>query len=209
MSGKEVDISNVEFVPLTNDRVIKVSEIDVADFDTSNVNEDMYICIQTYTSKRKGDFTCKKSMFVEEIQPDYIKKKSLGRYTIIEAALTLERNAGADPDAMIDKLKSSVINGEIDVYAPEKTDRYTPDKVREYYEEVYWDDLNQWLKNNEKRITWKFPKPNSTTPSNTAKPPSKSAIWWQTDNMSNIPDSRIGSGKSVASVLILPHGFQA
>lgn len=31
--------------------------------------------------------------------------------------------------------------------------------VNSFYEEVYWDDLNQWLTDNEKRISWRFVNP--------------------------------------------------
>ncbi len=86
-----------------------------------------------------------------------------GRYTLDEATIQIVQNTGADAQTMFDKLIRAVRNHSLPVYGPNKIDLYEPEKVQECFEEIYWDDLNTWLAENEKRIEWRFPKPTSPT----------------------------------------------
>ena len=97
------------------------------------------------------------------------ERRAAGRYTLEEAAECLHRHAGERTDAMQRKLLAAANKGDLKVYEPSKKARYEygSDKdakeARPFYEETFWTDLNIWLEDNEKRITWRFPAPASQT----------------------------------------------
>lgn len=86
-------------------------------------------------------------------------KQKAGRYTLKEAAAIIEEHTGERADAMLERLVSAVRGDTLLVYEPGKLARYQPKTVATYYEEVYWNDLNGWLTDNETRIGWRFPDP--------------------------------------------------
>ncbi len=86
-------------------------------------------------------------------------KHKAGRYTLKEAAAMMEKNTGERADAMLERLVSAVHSRTLPVYEPGKLARYQPKTVQTFYEEVYWNDLNGWLTNNEARIVWCFSDP--------------------------------------------------
>src|SRR5690606_17535159 len=72
------------------------------------------------------------------------------RYTLQDAAKTLEREAGGQYDRWIFKLKRAAEHHELPTYAPGEYDPlvYAPGQsqcVRDFHDEVYPDDLNRWL----------------------------------------------------------------
>lgn len=94
------------------------------------------------------------------------QRKSVGRYTLEEAAMAIAEASGARADEMLDKFMNAAGEGALPTYEPGKDSRYIygedfASRVREFYEEAYWDDLNGWLDSNEPRIIWRFPRPAS------------------------------------------------
>lgn len=93
--------------------------------------------------------------YSEQVQ----RKKEQGRYTLEEAAAAIADGSGERRDLLLNSLKQAVANGSLGVYEPGNRQRYQSSVVREFYEEAYWDDLNQWLEVHQKRIDWRFPGP--------------------------------------------------
>lgn len=94
------------------------------------------------------------------------EKRQTGRYTLEEAASCLAESCGADMSSIVVKLIKSVHKGDLPTYRPGSKERLIYGSgegaisiVRCFWEEVYWDDLNQWLKAEEKRLEYCFPKP--------------------------------------------------
>jgi hypothetical protein len=92
-------------------------------------------------------------------------RRAAGRYTLEEAAEHLER-AGERLDTMLQKLKAAALARELPMYEPGRQGRIEygnaagqSRRVREFYEEAYWEDLNRWLDQNEPRIAFRFPVP--------------------------------------------------
>lgn len=86
-------------------------------------------------------------------------KKEQGRYTLEEAAAAIADGAGERRDILLDSLKQAVADGSLSVHEPGKQQRYQSSVVRGFFEEAFWDDLNQWLGAHQKRIDWRFPEP--------------------------------------------------
>jgi hypothetical protein len=91
-------------------------------------------------------------------------KRSQGRYTLEEAADRIAASHEARFDYIAEKLKSAALGAALHIYEPGKTERYMygpghAKEVRLFYEEAYWNDLNSWLENTERRIQCRFPSP--------------------------------------------------
>ena len=89
-----------------------------------------------------------------------------GFYTIAEAVEVFKREADVN---IHDHLIEAVRSGALPTYEPYSTKRYIYGKdkrVRDFHEEVYWQDLNDWLEVNERLINYKFPDPNANKSSN-------------------------------------------
>ena len=100
-------------------------------------------------------------------------RQSKGRYTLEEAAMLIERETGERADEMLKKFMGAALNGALHTHEPGKQSRYLygdgfASRVRDFYEEAYFYDLNIWLVANEPRIAWRFPDPQL--------PPGKRAI---------------------------------
>ena len=108
-------------------------------------------------------------------------KAEQGRYTLEEAAKEMVVNVSADEKGILGNLIDAAIAGELPVYQPGKKQRYRPQVVLGFYEEAYWDDLNQWLAANEKRICWRFSEPDKVKrlnqENNEAAPHAKKREW--------------------------------
>lgn len=85
------------------------------------------------------------------------KHKTTGRYTIEEAAKYISIQTEEHEVTIQNTLVSAIKAGNLDRYAPDSEVKYTNDKIRVYYEEVFWNDLNSWLKINEPRLSCVFP----------------------------------------------------
>jgi hypothetical protein len=75
---------------------------------------------------------------------------------------------------MISKLMTSAGSGALPTYEPGKKALYKygedfASRVRDFYEESYWNDLNVWLNKNEPRLDFKFPNPCTTDTADAAK----------------------------------------
>lgn len=88
-----------------------------------------------------------------------------GRYTLAQAAELVEKGAGERKGDMTEKLRGAVQRMDLRAYEPghnaccEYGSEASAKKVRTYYEEVYWDDLNLWLETNDPRVKYRFPAP--------------------------------------------------
>jgi len=93
-------------------------------------------------------------------------RRAEGRYTLEEAALFIGDATGERADELLRKLKDAAHSRALLVYEPGKAARYLygddfASRVREFYEEAYWCDLNEWLSDNEPRVLASFPDPNA------------------------------------------------
>ncbi len=93
-----------------------------------------------------------------------------GRYTLEEAANLIEQKTSERAKDMLKKLMQAVGDEVLLVCEPRKKAPYKSKVVREFYEEAYWDDLNAWLKTNCPRVSYEFPKPDTTTGKGEAVP---------------------------------------
>ena len=89
-------------------------------------------------------------------------KRQHGRYTLEEAALVISENTGEFIEGIQNKLITAVKNKELKRYAPGSFVECDNKIIRAFYEHVYWNDLNVWLKKNEPRLDFKFPKPGTS-----------------------------------------------
>ena len=79
-----------------------------------------------------------------------------GFYTIAEAVEVFKREADVN---IHDHLIEAVRSGALPTYEPYSTKRYIYGKdkrVRDFHEEVYWQDLNDWLEVNERLISYRL-----------------------------------------------------
>jgi len=113
-----------------------------------------------------------------------VQKRKEERYTLQEAADLIEQKTGEPADDMKINLMQAVIDNELPVYEPGRKTKYYCMIASEYYEEAYWDDLNDWLKKNEPRIGHIF-----------ADPPAISSI--EDEKSSNSTKSMRGRPKEI------------
>jgi hypothetical protein len=115
-------------------------------------------------------------MQMKEVTDWSVKRALLGRYTINEVVHTLQENVdGLDIEPLLQDLKQNIKFCEINAFKPtiiappiqpkgHKFTGFENDELEEYWYalEVYWNDLNRWLKYSSdlKYITWRFPEPN-------------------------------------------------
>ncbi|MEB0112790.1 hypothetical protein QN397_15640 [Variovorax sp. RTB1] len=97
----------------------------------------------------------------------------VGRYTLERAAEILKSAAGERKEAIQPKLEAAAKSGLLPVYEPGQNARRECDdnmRVRPFYDEAFWDDLNHWFKAHT-RITYRFPAPMAPSPAQAAEPP--------------------------------------
>ena len=87
-------------------------------------------------------------------------KREHGRYTLEDAALFISEQTGEQAEGIKNKLIAAVEKRELATYAPGSFVKNDSKIIRDFYECVYWDDLNDWLKKNEPRLDCEFPAPN-------------------------------------------------
>ena len=118
---------------------------------------------------------------------DLTERIKLGRYKLWEAVqFILEGEKMAiDASSMLAKLEQGIKNGTLTCYSADHIDEwvYTDgERVRPWYLECYWDDLNLWLDEREKRIMCRFPEPasgNIPSKMQTARRPMSTELWRQ------------------------------
>ena len=96
----------------------------------------------------------------EEIELGAKERRKAGLYTLEEAAFYVGENSVVIPKTILIKFIEAARNGDLIVYMPGGAEKYTPDVARPWYEESFWNDLNDWLEKNEARIGRIFPKVN-------------------------------------------------
>ena len=117
--------------------------------------------IETYNKL----FQEKKDELAAQTATQEARKEAAGRYTITESATLIAKETEEREGPMLEKLRAAVLSNELPVYEPGKDAKYHPKTPLEFYAEVYWNDLNTWLVENEPRIAekWIFPKPGTAT----------------------------------------------
>jgi hypothetical protein len=89
-------------------------------------------------------------------------RNEAGRYTLEEAARFIADNSNSIYSSILGKLKESADAGKLPFYAPNSNEVFKKrTAVLGWREEVFYDDLNEWLKNNEPRLGCSFPKINT------------------------------------------------
>lgn len=88
------------------------------------------------------------------------------RYTLEEAADAIGRATDERAALMRSKLMRAAGAGTLPTYEPGTNARYEHDtypngqpRVREWYEQAYWNDLNAWLDAYEPHVQWRYPQP--------------------------------------------------
>ena len=122
----------------------------------------------TNPDSQSGAETCRERGRKNTLRTQEEVKRRAGRYTLEEAALLIECEAGERFKTVLSRLQSAARAGELPMHNPgEMFRRYysseNSSRVRGFYEEVYWDDLNRWLESFEPRVTWRFPEPSTRT----------------------------------------------
>ena len=109
---------------------------------------------------------------IEKLQTEV--KVDAGRYNLRCAADTLCQATGERADEMTTTLMAAATAGKLPVYEPGKNARYQygdrlASRARDFYEEAYWHDLNDWLNANETKIfeRFQFPDPEAAAPAAT------------------------------------------
>lgn len=95
----------------------------------------------------------------EQEMAEKAARNEKGRYTLEDAALLLEEQAGERCADVLMLLTDAVQAGTIPAHVPGRNAPYRPKIVRCFHEEVFADDLNAWLTAQCPRITWRFPSP--------------------------------------------------
>ena len=107
-----------------------------------------------------------KVIFFKIIQKNTLARWEIGRYQIEDAAEFISKYGDVKFELILKKLQDAVKNGDLDTY-PIGQNIIRDIGKSEISDEAYWEDLNEWLDKNEKRITWRFTKP---TPQNENSP---------------------------------------
>lgn len=98
----------------------------------------------------------------EDYQRELSSRRAMGRYTLEEAALLIGNEEGERAEIVLDKLEAAVKAKDLEKYAPGSKVKNESATIRTFYDEVYGCDLNEWLKNNEPRLSFRFPDPQPT-----------------------------------------------
>jgi hypothetical protein len=103
-------------------------------------------------------------------------KRRAGRYTLEEVAALLAKSGEARAESLASRLKAAATDGALPTYRPGETQRLAygaaqgeQRDVLLFYEECFWDDVNNWLAQHEPRVTARIPDPSakaSPSPSN-------------------------------------------
>lgn len=131
-----------------------------------------------------GNSTMNRAAY-EEYQQALNARRSMGRYSLEEAALLVAENSNANARSIYTKLENSAETGELTIHWPGSDEVYKPKPRNPLtmnptgvrgFEEAYWCNLNKWLEIKEPRIfeAYPFPKPDApaakvkagTTPGN-------------------------------------------
>ena len=138
-----------------------------------------------------------------------IERHGNGRYQLQEAANAIAANVvNGTFEARAKELLAALIDAAradtLPTYEPGKTALYrhadgARHEVRSFYEEAYWNDLNQWIEKNEQRVDFRFGNPAAT--------PGIDALLGVDDGLSRLRwlDDRIRLGDAGDIVLKVPN----
>lgn len=92
-------------------------------------------------------------------------RRKAARYTIEEAAVFIGKCSSANTLRIFRKLENAMHNGTLPVHCPGEENTYDikeEHQSRPWRDEAFWDDINEWLDKNEKRIGCIFPNPDTS-----------------------------------------------
>lgn len=116
----------------------------------------------------RGETTMNRAAY-EEYQQALEARRSMGRYSLEEAAQYVADNSNANARSIYIKLEKFAETGKLTIHWPGSDEVYKPKPRNQLsmnhtglrgFEEAYWCDLNKWLEVNEPRLDCKFPDPN-------------------------------------------------
>jgi len=128
-----------------------INLVDAAYLDLTNYSDDHQIWIT-------GGQTTPDNL--RKLQKEMFERWNQGRFSIEEASAHISKYANEDFYLIQNKLVNAVKNKTLNSYAPTQSIIREAKDVCENYDELYWDDINKWLNDYEKRISWRFDKPN-------------------------------------------------
>lgn len=112
-----------------------------------------------------------------------MERYAKGRYTLEEAAFFISGGRKEEAKKILTNISFDVRKNTLPSYYPNsniKNEFAFNDAVRNFIEEVYWEDLNNWLVENEPRCEVRFPRPDlingATTHVNRGRPETKKSI---------------------------------
>lgn len=134
--------------------------------------EDLYVSFEEISSmastllERRRKANEESKPLLQKLERMTEEKRNAGRYTLKEAALVIAEKTDERKEIIIKKLEAAAEKYELHTYEPGKNAKIRygsgPGEfsgVRAFHDEVFWDDLNKWLAENEPRISCRFPAP--------------------------------------------------
>lgn len=103
------------------------------------------------------------TLYTQETYQEYLSallnRRSMGRYTLDEAALAVEQSTTEPARDVLNKLMQAAYDGSLPIHRPDQQTMRLPEKINALYDEAYAADLNQWLAQNESRLAniFRFP----------------------------------------------------
>ncbi len=101
-----------------------------------------------------------------------------GRYTLEDAARIMSEGCDEEEKNLIEKTTQAVANNHLKIYKPGSKAAYEPTRnAWPHYDEVYWDELNEWIEKELPRVDWRFPPPLGKAFLDTNKSKKVKPIW--------------------------------
>jgi len=88
-------------------------------------------------------------------------RRAVGRYTPEEAATFIHEQTGEPYEGIKSQLNDAVKKGELQTYSPGSFTKNYSKVYRDFFDHVYWNDLNEWLAKNVPHLNCQFPNPDA------------------------------------------------
>ena len=100
---------------------------------------------------------------LNNIEQKVASRRKAGRYTLEEAAMYIADKGKTAPVSMLNKLIQAKALRTLNTYRPDDNGIHIETMlVRQWSDEVYWNEINDWLLANESNIRCIFPDPNAS-----------------------------------------------